>query len=454
MPANHSADLACERVVLGTVLSRPEEFYDLDLRSDEFHDPKLRAIWGAIIGLAFDGLPIDPISVSQTLGAPWTPEEVAVLREEAADPIRLAYSAERVREAHVDSAVRETARTILSSEDQGSDLLAVGQQAFIELGLSEKDGASVPISVVADEILESAKRRQTGSVLPGAGLTTTGIPPLDEYLSVHRGGVITLAGRPSMGKSSLGLWLILRLLEAGERVLLFTTESTKEEFGARLLSLLTGIPSGKIDSKILSATEMEAVVVATRLVHGFPLWIEDSRRELPRVCREIRRLKALEKITFVGIDHLQEMTSGDRRPPDPRIEINRIVTGLRATTREDPKATLLLLSQLSRGVENRDDKRPLLSDLKESGTIEEISDEVFLLFRPAYYRRDADRDMLEVAVAKNRNGKTGLLRFRWRDDLGQVAGVYDAVDHVWSRNAQGPTMDGKQVSSASLQPTP
>lgn len=442
-----SANAAAERVVIGSVLVKPDLFFEIDLRVDEFKNADARSIWNAIADEIYNGKGIvDPISLSARLKGALSSADIASFKKDAADSTKLSFCAERIRDAAIDGDVRSAAREILASEERGFDLLAVGQQRFIELGSRDTQNDSVPIKDVAHEVRDEARKRRGGE-LKDTEQVLSGLPPLDEYMSTKRGGMITIAGRPSMGKSALRRYLSALFIERDERILTFSTESTKEEEATAFLALKTGISSHRIGAKPLSTAELQKLDEADSIISTWPLWIDDQRRELPKLCREIRKMKAREKITMVVVDHLQELGTGERRPGDVRQDLNRVLAGLRSVCRESPKCTLVLCSQLSRTVEGRDDKRPMLSDLKESGTIEEMSDMVFLLYRPCYYQHNADRRLLEVLCGKNRNGKTGKMDFDWEYELGQVGGVRDDFEALWTVSGRRVMRDGVEVAS-------
>lgn len=438
--------VATERAVLGALLLRPDAYYDLDLSTEEFATAECRRGFAAMTDLVFEGQPLDPLAVACKLGC-----EVAAVEQWkrfAADPARLTWYSERVRERATGEQVRNAAREVLASEAAGSDLLAFSQQRFMELGKRAAVGDAVSAGPVARDVVNEAEARRAGR-LPKVLQARCGVPVVDNLITLARGGVITYAGRPSMGKSAAAIWTLLRFLEQRERVLLFSTESSKEEVVQRILSTLSGISSRRIAMGRLDDVEMARLRMAREYLDSLYLWVDDAHTDVAHATREIRRLKARDGLTMVCVDHLQEMRSRSRRVRDQRSELEDVLLTLRDVCREEPRSTLFLLSQLNRMVDSRDDHRPALSDLKESGKIEEVSDVVVLVYRPSYYSREADAKEVLFAVAKNRNGPIGRIEGRWNDQLGILDGVYDEFQRLWTVDMEkGLVRDGQPIIQA------
>lgn len=458
--ARQGVDLAAERVVVASILVKPELFWDLDLRSEEFFLPEARELFCTIAELAFDGAPIDPITLADRLGGKWTPDAVTEWKASAAEGAKFLFCAERVRETSIDRATRDAARGILSSEDHGSDLLASSTQALLDLAQTDKGkGEPVRLAEVLSVVVTDLSVRRAGGESNALPLVQTGIPEVDRFMEADRGSFYIFAGRPSMGKSALTEWLAIPFLERGERILWFTTESTKEAKVKRLLSQVARVSTEKMrKASAMSQEEFDRITSADALLHAYPVWFDDRSRTLAKIGREIRRHKSQNDITMVIFDHLQEASTGDRAMArDPRIEANHVVDGLRNLCQDNPRSTLVLVSQLNREVERRDDKHPMMSDLKETGNLEQAADVIGLVYRAAYYEGPTTQrklvprggipvrsDVMEINFAKHRDGPVGTVRAFWEEGLGQVGGIFDIQDHVWNIGAQvGLTYDGQ-----------
>lgn len=427
------AETAAEKAVLGCILAKFEAYYDIDLSAQEFQTPEYRAVYKAITELAFAGEPVDPVTIASRLqngNAERVAERVAGYRRFAADPRRIAVYAAQVREAALERDTRQCLAECQRYTDRGSALLQRVQTQVVALGETERAAPSVRAGEVSKDLTNEARRRRAGEA-PRRSEVLTGVPPFDEWMALERGGVVVIAGRPSMGKTSMARWMIRGLLSQGERVGIFSTECNKEQTVAGFQSDLTGIPFKRILSRKLTGDEMVRLAAADAVIRGWPLWIDDARNELGDVQREINRLKAAEGATTLVVDYLQEMTVADLRIRDERGAMNAIVTGLRHTCRNGHRASLIALSQLNRKPEGRENKRPMLSDLAESGKLEAAADMVMLMFRPGYYFDDADKTQLDVPVAKNRFGPVGMIQFVWDPGKGLIEGIRDEVGHVW-----------------------
>jgi replicative DNA helicase len=459
--ARQGVDLAAERAVVASILVKPELFWDLDLRSDEFFLADARELFCCIAELSFDGVPVDPITLADRMGGKWTPDAVTSWKEGAAEGAKFLFCAERVRETSIDRATRDAARGILSSEDHGSDLLASSTQTLLDLAQTDKGkGEPVRLAEVLSVVVTDLSVRRAGGESTALPLVQTGIPEVDRFMEADRGSFYTFAGRPSMGKSAFTEWLAIPFLERGERILWFTTESTKEAKVKRLLSQVSRVSTEKMrKAASMSQEEFNRITSADALLHAYPVWFDDRSRTLAKIGREVRRHKSQNEITMVIFDHLQEASSGDRKlmsDPSGVAEANRIVDSLRTLCQDNPRCTLVLVSQLNREVERRDDKHPMLSDLKQTGKLEEASDVVGLVYRASYYEGPTTKhkavprgaapvrpDVMEINFAKHRDGPVGTVRAFWEESLGQVGGIYDMQDHVWNIGAQvGLTFDG------------
>lgn len=442
-----------ERAVIGAVLRRPEVFHDIDLQVGEF-STRWRRVYSAVCDAVYNGDPVDPVTLSTACRV--DSAHIAECMRFCTDPERISYYADAVRDNALDRRLRELGRELQSNSTRGNDLLALAQQQIALLGMRNATRDAVHAGVVSKSVLDIAERRARGEVVK-VGDIELGLPPLDDLLALVKGNVATVAGRPSMGKSAFMIWVAIALLMRGERILLFSTEATRDEVIHRIHALLIGVSSRRIAQRRLQHDELADLHRAHAVVSGWPLWIDDQHVRLRDVERQVRRYKARENITQVIVDHLQELSAGrGKYRLEGRAKIDVILEGLRDVCRESPSVLLWLVSQLHRGVESREDKRPFMSDLKESGKIEEISHMIFLLYRAAFYYQEAREKYpwkLQVAVAKSRNGPTGRVLLHWDEKLGQVRGVYDEVMDLWEMAPMhGSQASSSQQSSASDEP--
>jgi replicative DNA helicase len=288
---------------------------------------------------------------------------------------------------------------------------------------------------------------------------TTGFKALDTMLGgLHRSDLLILAGRPSMGKTALATNMAFNAAKAfrevtdehgrttteGGHVLFFSLEMSAEQLAGRILAEQSQVPSDKIRRGDITAEEFDRLATASQALYRLPLYIDDTPALSVSALRtRARRMKSQNKLHMIVIDYLQLMQASAGSRPDNRVqEIAEITRGLK-TLAKDLDVPVVALSQLSRQVENRENKRPQLADLRESGTIEQDSDVVMFIFREEYYlqrdqpsRRDNEdegkfqdrmelhntllkesRNIAEVIMAKQRHGPVGTVELHFNGDL-------------------------------------
>ena len=237
---------------------------------------------------------------------------------------------------------------------------------------------------------------------------TSGLQPSD---------LIIIAGRPSMGKTSFALNIAYNIAQQNLPVAVFSLEMSKEQLTQRLLSSETHIESNRIRSARLSQNDLEKVFNGLDKLLKLPIYIDDTPNlTVSQMRSQVRRLQTEKKgqIGLVLIDYLQLMGEGG----DNRVqELSKITRSLKALAREI-NAPVIALSQLSRAVESRNNKRPMMSDLRESGALEQDSDLIMMLYRDEYYNPDSlDRGLAEVIITKHRNGPTGTIKLLFQSEF-------------------------------------
>ncbi|HEY2481613.1 MAG TPA: replicative DNA helicase [Caulobacteraceae bacterium] len=299
----------------------------------------------------------------------------------------------------------------------------------------------------AVEMAEAAYRRDGGL----SGLST-GLKDLDQKLGgLHASDLIVLAARPSMGKSALATNIAFhvarhyaydvlpdgtRRTASGGVVALFSLEMSSGQLAMRLLAELTEVPSDRIRKGDINATEFGRIRDAAAEIRDAPLFIDDTGGlSIAKLAARARRLKRTTGLDLVVVDYLQLVTAADVSRQDNRVqEVTQITQGLKALAKE-LNVPVLALAQLSRQVENREDKKPQLADLRESGSIEQDADVVMFIYREAYYlsraepkegsaehlewqeKLDPIRNLAEVIIGKQRHGPIGIVRLHFDEDL-------------------------------------
>ena len=348
-------------------------------------------------------------------------------------------------------------------EETADVQIEVAEQRLYNLGEKGKfEGGFKPFHSALTEAVENAEAAlKRDSHLTGV---TTGLRDLDMRLGgLHRSDLVILAGRPSMGKTALATNIAFNAARAyreahdddgnllsseGAVVAFFSLEMSSEQLASRILAEVTEIPSEKLRRGLFSQDDFVRLAQASRDLESTPLFIDDTPAISVAALRaRARRLKRTRNLGLIVVDYLQLVRSTETRRYDNRVlEISEITQGLKALAKE-LDVPVLALSQLSRQVEQRDDKRPQLSDLRESGAIEQDADVVMFIFREEYYherRRPPEaapefeewrskmndvQGIAEVIIGKHRHGPTGTEKLLFN---GQITKFIDLArqDHV------------------------
>lgn len=244
----------------------------------------------------------------------------------------------------------------------------------------------------------------------------TGLIGLNRALNgFQRGDLILLAARPSMGKTALALNIARNAARANKVVAMFSLEMSKEQLAKRLLSTESGVNSQAVSRGELDGQEMDELIDAMERLDGLRLYIDDTPGQtILEIRSKARRLAHEVGLDLIVIDYLQLMTG--RRAENRQQEISEISRNLKGLARE-LDVPILALSQLSRSVELRAEKKPQLSDLRESGSLEQDADIVMFLYREEYYNREeSNENVAELIIAKNRNGPTTIIPLQFQKE--------------------------------------
>lgn len=272
-------------------------------------------------------------------------------------------------------------------------------------------------SVILDLYAQIDERIKSG----GLGGISTGFPDLDRLLTgLNKSDLILIAARPGMGKTAFALNIAMNAAKASNKgVAVFQLEMSKTQIASRFLSSEAMVDSQKIKTGNLDAEDWKRIVRATRVLSETKIYVDDNpaitAAEIKAKCRRLG-----DDLGLIVIDYIQLMQSGSRT--ENRVqEVAEISRSLKIMAKE-LDVPVICLSQLSRAVEQRSDKRPILSDLRESGAIEQDADIVMFIYRDDYYNEDSDTpNVAEIIIAKNRHGSTGTVNLQW---LGQYTTFY------------------------------
>lgn len=409
-----------EESILGGILLDPEAMgrvADL-LRPEAFYINAHKDIYKAALALHTQGKPTDLMSVTT-----WLYDHE--LLEDVGGTSKLAQLVERtVSAVNVDRYAALVMDKYLRRQliQAGNEIVQLGYETATELetvldqseqkifGLTQKrpQQGLTPISDTLIQAFQEIETRNQDVALPG-------IPTEFYDLDAMTGGfqpsdLIIIAGRPSMGKTSFAL-AIARNIAEKLPVAVFSLEMSKEQLVQRLLASEAEIESNYLRTGRIAANQWEKLSYALGALSELPIYIDDTANQSVMQMRsQVRRLQAEQsgKLGLVLIDYLQLMEGSGS---ENRVqELSRITRGLKGLARE-LGVPVIALSQLSRGVEARTNKRPMMSDLRESGSIEQDSDLIIMLYRDEYYNDNTpDRGIAEIIITKHRNGPTGVVK--------------------------------------------
>jgi replicative DNA helicase len=416
-------NLDAEESVLGAMLLSPGAIGAVSevLDAGDFYRESHAKIYRAGLALYARGEPVDAITLADEL------DERGEL-EDAGGRVRIAELARMVPAAanagHYARIVREmaTLRGLIRAggriaelgwdrPGETADLVDKAEQIVFELAQSR---VTTEFSHIESLLKESFERitqlYESGAEITGA---PAGFRDLDRLTSGFQpGNLIIVAARPSMGKSALGLCIAANLAVRHQvPVALFTLEMSKAEVTQRLMCSEAKVESQRLRTGKLAADDWPRLTAACDKLAKAPLYVDDTGSiTMMEIRSKARRLKAREpNVGLIVVDYLQLMTSGSTA--ENRVqEVSQISRSLKVLAR-DLEVPVLALSQLSRAVEQRHDKRPILSDLRESGSLEQDADLVAFIYRDEYYNDESDQQGLaEVILAKHRNGPTDMVK--------------------------------------------
>lgn len=391
----------------------------------DFYNELHRKIFSAIRTLFSLNKPIDLLTVTETLE-----------RNEKIDADTITYIANIYanneglssnQDAYIDilkekSILRSLAEfsdeiKALSLEDKSpaKNVLEKAEKELFEISQGGLRNSLTALEDIMSETVQTImKRVQNRGELSGV---TTGFTDLNSLLGgFQKSDLVLLAARPSMGKTALAVNLAVNAAKAGKKVAMFSLEMSKTQIGQRILAAFAQMNLSSLFKGELEGQDLVNLITASNELSNYNLHIDDTAAiSLIELKAKLRRLKMEEGLDLVVIDYLQLMTTGERI--ENRVqEISQISRGLKAIAKE-LDVPVLALSQLSRALEQRPDKRPKLSDLRESGAIEQDADIVMFLYRDYVYNKETENpNLAEVIVSKHRNGPIGVVNLIWKDE--------------------------------------
>lgn len=419
--------LEAEQSVLGAVLVEPGCLAELveRLRSESFYRPQHRALFSEMVRMFTAGEPVDFITVLEAAKeAEIFPSEqeakvyLSRLMEIVPSVRNLAAYVDIILDKQLLRSLLEISGEIMSeareSGAEGRVLLDAAEQHIYDLRQGRSATGLVPIS---DTILTAYDRinKLAGPDREKFLGIKTGYSAVDRKIGgLNKSDLILIAARPGMGKTSFALNIAVNVALKKRRVAIFSLEMSSEQITSRILSCEALVESNRLRSGSLEEADWVKLVQTAQVLSGAQIFIDDTAGIT--VSEMKAKLRRLHDVDLVIIDYLQLMSSGKRT--DNRVqEVSEMTRNLKLMARE-LDVPVVVLSQLSRATESRTGHRPMLSDLRESGSIEQDADIVMFLYRESYYQLQEgapapEQDTVECIVSKNRHGETGTAVLLW-----------------------------------------
>ncbi len=415
-------DIAAEQGVLGGMMLSKDAIADVVevIKSQDFYRPAHELIYDAILDLYSRGEPADPVTVSAELtnkgelsrvgGTPYLHDLISTVPTAA----NAAFYARIVGERAVLRRLVEAGTRIVQMGygADGMDVEAVVNSAQAEMYAVTEKRTKEDYAVLGD-VIEGTIDEIEASSHRGEGMVgvPTGFADLDSLTNgLHPGQMIVIAARPAVGKSTLGLDIARAAsIKHGLASVIFSLEMGRNEIAMRLLSAEARVPLQKMRKGTMDDADWTRFARTMGSINEAPLYIDDSpNMSLMEIRSKCRRLKQRADLKLVIVDYLQLMTSG-KRVESRQQEVSEFSRALKLLAKEI-EVPVIALSQLNRGPEQRTDKRPMVSDLRESGSIEQDADMVILLHREDMYEKESPRaGEADFIVAKHRNGPTDTI---------------------------------------------
>lgn len=432
-------DTAVEQAVLGCVLMGALEEVQDFLTPEDFGDPRHAVIYRTCLHLQAAGQEVDAVLVASEL------ERRGLIQKAGGD----AYLAELLAAPFVPSQVRAYAEVVKRLAARRK-LLRVGR-LILELAQNEEleveealakareqldrtdSWSAVEPAKFAELVAERIEELKSGK--QDVGLVDTGFQDLDVILGGFApGNLVVLAARPGMGKSSLGLQFAINAAKAGKRVLFFSLEMSPQELVDRVLAWEADLDSVVMRRRTLAPDEAERLWRVWPKTGEWELYVDCSPvLSTAQIAARARRMKTRGGLDLVVIDYLQRIDEPAEKTVSTRNDFIGLVTRRLKSTALDLEVPVIVLSQLNRGVETTQDKRPGLSHLRDSGNIEQDADFVLFIYRRDYYFEDEkqNRGKAEVIVAKQRNGPTGSAFLWFERRLARFRDLPEGVEAQW-----------------------
>ena len=421
-------DVQAEYSVLGAMLVDKRalnivfEFID----PEDFYDDRNKEVYRAMLSLNERNQPIDNITVTSELssrnsiGLVGGPVFIAELSTKVSITSNVKYYADIVKDLSKYRALIKLSNEIKDkayrAEESTTSILDFAENRLIEVSEGNNAGLVRLNETMSDVFQIINERSKNKGKLTGI---TTGYEDLNFYLKgLHKQDLIIIAARPSMGKTAFAMNIAVNAAIYGKaKVAVFSLEMGREQLAQRMLGATGLIELEKIATGNLTDSDWAALIDTSAELNKANIFIDDTPGiTLTELKAKCKRLKVEEGLDLIVIDYLQLM-QGEGRTENRQQEISKISRGLKGFAKE-MNCPLIALSQLSRAPDTRSDRRPVISDLRESGAIEQDADVVMLIYRDDYYNDESEeKGIAEIIIAKHRNGPVGTIKLIYRPEF-------------------------------------
>lgn len=427
MPHN----LEAEQAVLGCILIDSQAQSDIFalLQDYDFYSESHQNIYNAMLKIYKKGVPVDFVTLADQLELDKIIEKVGgieyitFLTNSVPSAANFNFYCDIVKSNSIRRQLIKSGRDIIEKaydEEDKDEALKFGEESIFNISEKQERTALEHIGRPGGAITNVLNNFDKIAKNPNA---ITGIPTgFKEFDAITNGlqnsDLILLAARPSVGKTSLAMNIVTNAaIEHGKKCAVFSLEMSREQLVQRAICSVAKVSMAKALNGTLTPEEWQRIFVATKKLEQSSIYVDDSSMTRPTdILSKCRRLKAKDNIDLIMVDYIQLMTSDNKRKDNSRqVEVGDISRTLKVTAKE-LNVPILVLSQLSRAVDARPDHRPILSDLRDSGAIEQDADIVLFLFNPEKYNDTPQEDepgTVQLIIAKHRRGRTDTVKLRW-----------------------------------------
>ncbi|QKS48897.1 replicative DNA helicase (plasmid) [Paenibacillus cellulosilyticus] len=429
-------NLEAEQAILGAVLLQGEALITAmeRVKSDDFYSAAHQRIFEAMVELGEGGQPIDLVTLTAYLQDRQMLEEaggityLAKLANAVPTAANVEYYAQIVEEKSMLRRLIRTATNIVSSgyaaEDDVGALLGEAEQKILEISNRRSSSGFISIRDVLMEVFERVEMLYSNK--GGSSGIPSGFSDLDKMTSgFQRSDLIIVAARPSVGKTAFALNIAQNVgVRAKETVAIFSLEMSAAQLCQRMICAESNVDAGRMRTGFLEGDDWEKLTMAIGSLSEAEIYIDDTPGiTVADIRAKCRRLKKERGLGMILIDYLQLIQGRGKAGENRQQEVSEISRTLKQIARE-LEVPVIALSQLSRGVEQRQDKRPMMSDLRESGSIEQDADIVAFLYRDDYYDKESEKkNIIEIIIAKQRNGPVGTVELAFLKQFNKFVGL-------------------------------